>query len=65
MLRGMWVLPGSRIQPVSSGLAGGILTPEPPGKSFCLFYRKEEVESQSINNLPPSGTGKVTVSKDA
>ena len=65
MLRGMWDLPGSMIQPVSSGLAGGFFTPEPPGESFNIFYRKEEMESQSINNLPLSGSGKVTVSKDA
>ena len=35
--------PGSMIQPVSSGLAGGFFTPEPPGESFNLFYRKEEM----------------------
>ena len=58
MLRGMWDLPGSMIQPVSSGLAGGFFTPEPPGKSFYLFYRKEEMESHSsflIWEIPRSG----------
>ena len=30
----MWDLPGPGIEPMSSGLAGGFLTTEPPGKSY-------------------------------
>ena len=33
LLRGMWSLPGSGIQPVSSALAGRFLSTGPPGKS--------------------------------
>ena len=33
LLRGMWDLPGPRIEPVSPALAGGFLTTAPPGKS--------------------------------
>ena len=38
LLRGVWDLPGQGIEPVSSALAGGFLTPAPPGKSqdYCL-----------------------------
>ena len=32
LLCGMWDLPGSGIEPVFSGLAGGFLTTRPPGK---------------------------------
>ena len=34
LLRGMWNLPGSGLEPVSSVLAGGFLTTVPPGKSL-------------------------------
>ena len=40
MLRGMWDLPGPRIEPVSSALAGGFLTTAPPGKSVRAFLNK-------------------------
>ena len=33
LLRGMWDLPGPGIEPMSPALAGGFLTPLPPGKS--------------------------------
>ena len=33
LLRGMWNLPGSGIEPVSPALAGGFLSTVPPGKS--------------------------------
>ena len=33
MLRGMWDLPGPRLEPMSPALTGGFLTTEPPGKS--------------------------------
>ena len=36
LLRGTWDLPGPGIEPVSPALAGGFLTPEPPGKPFFL-----------------------------
>ena len=32
LLRGMWVLPGPGLEPVSPALAGGFLTTVPPGK---------------------------------
>ena len=32
LLRDMWDPPGSRIEPMSPALAGGLLTTEPPGK---------------------------------
>ena len=34
LLRGMWDLPRPGIEPESLALAGGFLTPEPPGKSW-------------------------------
>ena len=37
LLRYMWDLPGTGIEPVSSALTGGLLTPEPPGKSSNNF----------------------------
>ena len=33
----MWILPGPGIEPVSPALAGGFLTPGPPGKSWIFF----------------------------
>lgn len=36
LLRGMWNLPGTGIEPVSSELTGRILSTVPPGKSHCL-----------------------------
>ena len=40
--RGTWDLSGSRIDPVSPGLAGGFLTTGPPGKpsTSCFFFKK-------------------------
>ena len=35
LLHGMWDLPGPGLEPVSPALAGGFLTPAPPGKSLC------------------------------
>ena len=37
LLRSMWDLPGSGIEPVSPALAGGFLTTAPPGKSHILL----------------------------
>ena len=34
LLHGMWDLPGPGLEPVSPTLAGGFLTPAPPGKSY-------------------------------
>ena len=40
LLRGMWDLPGTGLEPVSPALAGGFLTTEPPGKpTFELFLK--------------------------
>ena len=36
----MWDLPGSGIEPVSSALAGGFLTPEPPEKPLTRHFIK-------------------------
>ena len=41
----MWDLPGPRVEPVSTSLAGGFLTTEPPGQSYVMLRRGlEEVE---------------------
>ena len=38
LLRGMWDLPGARLEPMCAALAGGFLTTVPPGKSLkCLI----------------------------
>ena len=37
LLRGLWDLPGSGLEPVSPALAGGFLTTVPPGKPSILF----------------------------
>ena len=37
LLRGMWDLPGPRLEPVSPALAGRFLTTAPPGKSSLQF----------------------------
>ena len=37
MLRGMWNLPKPGIEPASPTLAGGFLSPVPPGKSCYVF----------------------------
>ena len=33
----MWDLPGPGLEPVSPALAGGFLTPAPPGKSLTFY----------------------------
>ena len=39
----MWDLPGSGIEPVSSALAGGFSTTEPPGKTkWLVLYEKKK-----------------------
>ena len=37
LLCSLWDLPGSGIEPVSSALAGGFFTTEPPGKPWCVL----------------------------
>ena len=41
LLRSMWDLPGTGLEPVSPALAGGFLTTVPPGKSlhFCFICK--------------------------
>ena len=39
MLRGMWDLPGSGVEPVSPTLAGRFFTTGPPGKPEALFFK--------------------------
>ena len=41
-LQHMWDLPGPRIDPLSSVLAGGFLTTGPPGKSLDLSFVSEK-----------------------
>ena len=47
MLRGMWDLPGSGIEPVSAALAGGFFTTEPPRKArfrnLCTIYNRIKI----------------------
>ena len=38
LLRSMWDLPGSGLEPVSPALAGGFLTTEPPGKPCTNIF---------------------------
>ena len=38
LLRGTWDLPGPGLEPVSPALAGGFLTPVPPGKPQDLIF---------------------------
>ena len=40
LLRSMWDLHGPRLKPVSPALAGGFLTPAPPGKSLFFFLKE-------------------------
>ena len=53
----MWDLPGPGIEPVSPALAGGFLTPAPPGKSpnsevlTLNFYFRRPVEEEKIIEL--------------
>ena len=39
LLRGMWDLPGPRLEPVSPALAGRLSTTTPPGKPKKLFFK--------------------------
>ena len=39
LLRALWDLPGSGMKPVSTALAGGFFTTEPPGKSWLRFLK--------------------------
>ena len=45
LLRGMWDLPRSGLEPVSPGLAGRLSTTAPPGKplveGFCILFCRE------------------------
>ena len=52
LLRGMWDLPGSGIEPVSPALAGGFLTTMPPGKSlqYILKIYTYYIERSNLNN---------------
>ena len=35
----MWDLPGPGLEPVPPALAGGRLTPAPPGKPYIFFFQ--------------------------
>ena len=39
LLHGTWDLPGPGIKPVSSALASGFFTTEPPGKPYFSYFR--------------------------
>ena len=41
LLRGMWNLHRSGMEPVSPSLAGGFFTTEPPGKPWDLYFYGE------------------------
>ena len=47
LLRGMWDLPGSGIEPVSPALAGRFFTTEPPGKPTLYPWMKLEQEGST------------------
>ena len=61
LLRGMWVLPGPGIEPVSPALAGGFLTTEPPGKPKAAFFFKGGVLGRTVNCWPSEGTSVLTL----
>ena len=42
----MWDNPRLGIESMSSALAGGFLTPGPPGKSVCSFFNQMELETK-------------------
>ena len=44
LLRGMWDLPGPRLEPVSPALEGGFLITEPPGKSQYQLSNKQALQ---------------------
>ena len=46
LLRGMWDLPGSGIEPMSPALAGGFFTTEPPGKPLKLILRGSQKQGK-------------------
>ena len=50
--RGMWDVPRPGIKPVSSALAGRLLTTGPPGKSSCVFNSGLVAECACCLNAP-------------
>ena len=59
LLRGMWDLPGPRVEPVSPALAGRLFTAEPPGKTpypfqYIVFWILEPEKPRSDTPPPPS-----------
>ena len=50
--RGMWNLPRPGVKPVSSALAGRLLTTGPPGKSSCVFNSGLVAECAWCLNAP-------------
>ena len=52
LLRGMWGLPEPGLEPVSPALAGGFLTPAPPGKSLLRLILKEVWSSLASRQIP-------------
>ena len=46
LLRGMWDLPGPRIEPTYPALAGGFLTTVPPGKFLYWYLIKRDDHMQ-------------------
>ena len=43
LLCGMWDLPGPGLEPVSTALAGGVLTSAPPGKPHKTFLKGNKI----------------------
>ena len=48
MLRGMWDLPGSGIEPIAPALAGRFFTTEPPDKPGCLHFLTRLLSDSSV-----------------
>ena len=58
LLRGMWDLPGSGIEPVSPASAGRFSTTAPPGKSLVIYFKYSSVYMSipSSQSIPPPST---------
>ena len=68
LLLAMWDLPGPRMKPMSSALAGGFLTTRPPASPkpqiycFKIFKSQEHGRNSMMNTYTPSpGSSAVSV----
>ena len=53
LLRGMWDLSGSGIEPMLPGLADRFFTTEPPGKPWVLLLNEFLSNIKQTKTLPP------------